>query len=511
MDGDLAPLPALARPAQRHGALLAVDDAHGLGVLGASGGGSLEHFGALGARGAGARRHARQGLRQLRRVRRRRRRPHRDAHPARAHLHLYDGAAGRGRGGDARGARGFHRRVLASRARPRAHAAFPAARRRGRAAARAVRHADPARPARRCGRCRRGEPPPPRTRLTSSLRSARRRCPPAARAFASHCRRRTGTRTSRASSRRSPIASRAHERPGPRRPTPPLLDRAAIRRYAARASARYDESAVLAARAARRAREAPRMDLLRAGGDAGPRLRHGPRRRRARGALAARPRDRARRLARACSSRRSARRRRHASSGCCADAEAIPLPDASVDLVFSNLMLPWCEDIDAVFAEVGAAAAAGPCSPSRLRAGYARRAARAWRTADARRVVHPFTDMHDLGDGLVRAGLAEPVLDVSRFTPDLSGCRRADARPQGDRRAERGHGRARGLTGRGRLEVMAAAYEEFRARRRVCPRARGRVRSGVGRALAPRRRGMASSRFPVGTSPPRIRAPLTGR
>jgi len=45
MDGDLAPLPALAAACGRHGALLAVDDAHGLGVLGTSGGGSLEHFG----------------------------------------------------------------------------------------------------------------------------------------------------------------------------------------------------------------------------------------------------------------------------------------------------------------------------------------------------------------------------------------------------------------------------------------------------------------------------------
>jgi 8-amino-7-oxononanoate synthase len=45
MDGDLAPLPALATACNRHGALLAVDDAHGLGVLGANGGGSIEHFG----------------------------------------------------------------------------------------------------------------------------------------------------------------------------------------------------------------------------------------------------------------------------------------------------------------------------------------------------------------------------------------------------------------------------------------------------------------------------------
>ena len=44
MDGDLAPLPELARVCAAHNAWLMVDDAHGLGVLGASGGGSLQHF-----------------------------------------------------------------------------------------------------------------------------------------------------------------------------------------------------------------------------------------------------------------------------------------------------------------------------------------------------------------------------------------------------------------------------------------------------------------------------------
>ena len=44
MDGDLAPLPELARVARSTGAWLVIDDAHGFGVLGENGGGTVEHY-----------------------------------------------------------------------------------------------------------------------------------------------------------------------------------------------------------------------------------------------------------------------------------------------------------------------------------------------------------------------------------------------------------------------------------------------------------------------------------
>lgn len=45
MEGDLAPLPAIVDVKKRHNARLMVDDAHGVGVMGAHGRGTAEHFG----------------------------------------------------------------------------------------------------------------------------------------------------------------------------------------------------------------------------------------------------------------------------------------------------------------------------------------------------------------------------------------------------------------------------------------------------------------------------------
>ena len=45
MDGDLAPLPELLTVANKNNAWIMVDDAHGLGVLGKTGGGVLQHYG----------------------------------------------------------------------------------------------------------------------------------------------------------------------------------------------------------------------------------------------------------------------------------------------------------------------------------------------------------------------------------------------------------------------------------------------------------------------------------
>jgi glycine C-acetyltransferase len=48
VDGEVSPLPEIVRVAEEHEAVLMIDDAHGFGVLGERGGGTLEHFGLQG-------------------------------------------------------------------------------------------------------------------------------------------------------------------------------------------------------------------------------------------------------------------------------------------------------------------------------------------------------------------------------------------------------------------------------------------------------------------------------
>lgn len=96
------------------------------------------------------------------------------------------------------------------------------------------------------------------------------------------------------------------------------------------------------------------------------------------------------------------------------DAHRLPFRSGSVDLVFSNLMLQWC-DLDEVFSEVRRVLSPqGWFVFSTFGVGTLRELRSAWTTVDAKQRVHEFFDMHDIGSALTRAGLREPVLDADR-------------------------------------------------------------------------------------------------
>ncbi len=143
----------------------------------------------------------------------------------------------------------------------------------------------------------------------------------------------------------------------------------------------------------------------------------------------------------------------------CADAHQLPLADASVDVVFSNLTATWC-DVPVLFRELRRVMAPdallaltcfGPDTLRELRAASA--------TADASTShVDPFVDIRDVGDALVRAGFAQPVLDVERYDITYANVRAllSELGQLGMRAAF--DGRRRTLTGARQFAAFEVAY-----------------------------------------------------
>jgi malonyl-CoA O-methyltransferase len=147
----------------------------------------------------------------------------------------------------------------------------------------------------------------------------------------------------------------------------------------------------------------------------------------------------------------------------CGDIEQLPLRAAAVDLVWSNLALQWVNDPPHAFGELRRVLAPGgllmfstfgPDTLRELRAAYA--------GTDRYTHVNRFIDMHDIGDMLVHAGFADPVMDMEYITLTY-----ADVRAlMRDLKAIGAHnvtaGRRPGMTARAVLAAVERNYEQFR-------------------------------------------------
>lgn len=155
--------------------------------------------------------------------------------------------------------------------------------------------------------------------------------------------------------------------------------------------------------------------------------------------------------------------------GCVAgDATHLPVADHCVDVLHSNLCFQWCENLDVLFNECmrvlkpGGFLVFSTFGPDTLR-----ELRSAWAGSDTSAHVSRFLDMHDIGDAMLRAGLRDPVLDVSRYTLTYE-------TPRGLLRELKGLGatnadttRRRGLTGKARYRQMLEAYETLRTDGRI--------------------------------------------
>ena len=145
----------------------------------------------------------------------------------------------------------------------------------------------------------------------------------------------------------------------------------------------------------------------------------------------------------------------------CADIECLPIADNSMGMVWSNLALQWCNNLDAAFGEFARVlqpeglimfSTFGPDTLKELRAA----------TQNNSTHVSRFIDMHDIGDALIRCGFSAPALDVESYTLTYNDVKAVmtDLKNIGAHNATAG--RARGLQGKGFLQNLTQNYEQFR-------------------------------------------------
>jgi malonyl-CoA O-methyltransferase len=147
----------------------------------------------------------------------------------------------------------------------------------------------------------------------------------------------------------------------------------------------------------------------------------------------------------------------------CADVEALPLAAQSVEMVWSNLTVQWCNDLPATFVELNRVikvdgmvmfSTFGPDTLKELRTAFG--------GMDGYIHVNRFADMHDIGDMLVAAGFAEPVMDMEYITLTYDDVKAVmqDLRSIGAHNATAG--RAPGMMGKQKWARIVQNYETLR-------------------------------------------------
>jgi malonyl-CoA O-methyltransferase len=147
----------------------------------------------------------------------------------------------------------------------------------------------------------------------------------------------------------------------------------------------------------------------------------------------------------------------------CGDLEHLPLADASVDMIWSNLAVQWINIPDAMFAEFRRVlrpggmlmfSSLGPDTLSELRQSFD--------GLDGATHVNRFIDMHDLGDAMLAGGLSQPVMDMEKIVMTYARVRDVLS----DLKAIGAHnvtsGRHRGLMGKKTWQLLEARYEQWR-------------------------------------------------
>ena len=144
-----------------------------------------------------------------------------------------------------------------------------------------------------------------------------------------------------------------------------------------------------------------------------------------------------------------------------ADMERLPFAAQAFDLVFSSLAMSWSNDIGATLREFARISRPGALLMfSSFGPGTLHELGASWQALDAYPHVHRFVDMHDVGDAMLAAGFAQPVVDAETIRMEYRDFRSLldDLRNTGASNAD--VSRRRGLTTPAQLRRLEQSYRE---------------------------------------------------
>jgi len=144
-----------------------------------------------------------------------------------------------------------------------------------------------------------------------------------------------------------------------------------------------------------------------------------------------------------------------------ADMERLPFAPQAFDLVFSSLAIPWSNDLGATFSEFARISRPGALLMfSSFGPGTLQELGASWQAFDAYPHVHRFVDMHDVGDTMLAAGFAQPVVDAETIRMEYRDFRSLldDLRNTGASNAD--VSRRRGMTTPAQLRRLEQSYRE---------------------------------------------------
>lgn len=151
------------------------------------------------------------------------------------------------------------------------------------------------------------------------------------------------------------------------------------------------------------------------------------------------------------------------SVGVCADAEHLPFKENSMDIIFSNLAVQWCQDYEQLFLELKRVLKpGGVCVLSTFQEGTLRELKAAWQSVDDCVHVNEFTYAENLRKMAMQAGLSSIAMQHQTLVKHYAQVKQLTQELKAIGAHNINQGRPDGLTSKRKRNRFYEAYEQFR-------------------------------------------------